>query len=107
MRLMIAFPARARAAAADLLAVATVDQSARSSFDFRTRVDFVRIPGVIKLRSGEASDRNPERRTGHVVERDLMAERDRRGNLAPYFRFLPPPASARYSFEGAPGAGGT
>ncbi|MFP3632442.1 hypothetical protein SB776_38200, partial [Burkholderia sp. SIMBA_045] len=23
------------------------------SFDFRTRVDFVRIPGVIKLRNGE------------------------------------------------------
>src|ERR1700689_5737167 len=28
------------------------------SFDFRTRVDFVRIPGVIKLRNGEYTSLN-------------------------------------------------
>ena len=29
------------------------------SFDFRARVDFVRVPGVIKLRNGEYSPLNP------------------------------------------------
>jgi predicted glycosyltransferase len=29
------------------------------SFDFRSRVDFVRIPGVIKLRNGEYVSLNP------------------------------------------------
>ena len=28
------------------------------SFDFRTRVDFVRVPGVIKLRNGEYTSLN-------------------------------------------------
>ena len=29
------------------------------NFDFRTRVDFVRIPGVIKLRNGDYTSLNP------------------------------------------------
>ena len=49
------------------------------SFHARIRLSFSYPIRQRSLRSGEASDRNPERRTGHVVERDLMAERDRRG----------------------------
>ena len=38
------------------------------SFDFRTRVDFVRIPGVIKLRNGEYSSLSLHMDIGEVLE---------------------------------------
>ena len=38
------------------------------SFDFRTRVDFVRIPGVIKLRSGEYSSLSLHMDIAEVLE---------------------------------------
>ena len=38
------------------------------SFEFRTRVDFVRVPGVIKLRNGEYSSLNLEMDIGEVLE---------------------------------------
>ena len=38
------------------------------SFDFRTRVDFVRVPGVIKLRNGEYSSLNLEMDISEVLE---------------------------------------
>jgi predicted glycosyltransferase len=37
------------------------------SFDFRTRVDFVRVPGVIKLRNGEYSSLNLQMDIGEVL----------------------------------------
>ena len=37
------------------------------SFDFRTRVDFVRIPGVIKLRDGEYSSLSLHMDIGEVL----------------------------------------
>ena len=37
------------------------------SFDFRTRVDFVRIPGVIKLRNGEYSSLSLHMDIGEVL----------------------------------------
>ncbi|MFQ6022924.1 MAG: glycosyltransferase family protein [Acidiferrobacterales bacterium] len=38
------------------------------NFDFKTRVDFVRIPGVIKLRNGEYSSLNLDIDIGEVLE---------------------------------------
>ncbi len=38
------------------------------SFDFRSRVDFVRIPGVIKLRNGEYSSLSLHIDIGEVLE---------------------------------------
>ena len=38
------------------------------SFDFRTRVDFVRIPGVIKLRNGEYSSLSLHMDIAEVLE---------------------------------------
>ena len=38
------------------------------SFDFRTRVDFVRVPGVIKLRNGEYSSLSLHMDVSEVME---------------------------------------
>ena len=38
------------------------------SFDFRTRVDFVRVPGVIKLRNGEYTSLNLKMAIGETLE---------------------------------------
>lgn len=45
------------------------------SFDFRTRVDFVRVPGVIKLRDGEYSSLSLHMDISEVMEMRASIDR--------------------------------
>ncbi len=70
------------------------------SFDFRARVDFVRIPGVIKLHNGEYKSLG----TAHRPRPD---DGDARGDHPPHGRVVPPaPLPGRQGAARAQGRGG-